>query len=65
MVWIDSRVLTGPILQSQPPPRGWKVFYGCWEFLVLRGWAVVVALGLSGMWREGRGVEGRLGPWRR
>lgn len=67
MVWLCSPVPTCSILQSRLPPRVRKVSYGCWEFLVLRRWAVAVTLGLSGMWREGQrqGVEGCLGQWRR
>ena len=40
MVWLCSPVPTCPTLQSALPRRRWEVFYGCWEFLVLRRWAV-------------------------
>lgn len=53
MAWLCSPVLTCRTPQSKLPRRGWEVCYECWEFLVSRRWAVAVALGLSGMWREG------------
>lgn len=59
-VCLCSPVPACPILQSLLLKRGWEVFYGRWEFLVLSRWVEIVTLGLSGMWREGR-VEGLTG----